>query len=101
MPKTDHRKQNGLESAPTDQALTPEVDLSTKEAVRIMQQTAGYDLVRIRRNSDPNVFSTLAAVVAAIYRFRGRCIFGWQKYGSGLAARFLIDQVVPRLLIDC
>lgn len=100
MPKTKAQKQNGLESAPTDQALTPEVEPSTKEAYKIMRQIEGYDLIRTRRNSDPNVFSALAAVVAAIYRFRGRCIFGWQKYGSGLAARFLIDHVVPRLVID-
>lgn len=93
--------KNGLELAATNkQALTPETERTVKEAIRIMQQTEGYDLVRIRRNSDPTVFRTLAAVVAAIYRFRGRCAFGWQKYGTGLAARFIIDHIVPRLFID-
>lgn len=32
------QKQNGLESASTDQALTPEAELSAKEATSIMEQ---------------------------------------------------------------
>jgi len=93
-------KKNGLESAPTDQALTPEPVRPVKEASKIMHHSQAYIRVDTHDKPLPAVSETIAQVVRAIHAFPAKLSIGWQKSTSGLRCRYVVDCLSPRLSVD-